>query len=768
MVSNLAAGDYPVEIVYFENIGASSLEFFAAPGSFSAFGANVFHLVGDTANGGLPVYKALGQPSSPAFAGLVTTDVRTAMQPAGNSFSSLYTRMTFSPVDVGSLQSVVLRVKYDDGYVAYLNGEEIARRNAPTTLGWDARATAERGDAEATLFDDVLLAPYVGLLMPTALVPAGGMTSSGTTVTVHLPGHGFNDGEVIHISGAVQQNYNGDFTVHVTDSDHFTYTFAGGSASPATGTITAGRNNVLAIQAMNRSIPAHTVTSLAGAGLTATATMPQHGFADGDVIRISGVTPAQWNGDYVISGVTDSTFQYTLVTAPTADAGGTMTASRLDLDMLMLPEITDIFATSEEHFFSTPTPGDVNSQSFWLAVADTKFSADRGLYDNPFPLAITTATSGANIYYTLDGTDPRSSAAAKAVTGIVVTAGTTATATLAAGHGFVEDQLVSITGATQSQFNGLFVIRNVTGTSFQYTVPAGTPPSANGTIMAQAVTTPVAVRYTVALTISHTTTIRAAAFKTAYLATNVDTETYIFPTDVMSQPANPSGYPTTWGGVSADYAMDARVVYDPLYKDGIVQDLLSLPTMSIVTDAAGLFGPSGIYANPTADDLEAPVSFEYFDPATGEEFQIDAALRMYGGYGRNAQIQEALDASDLQSALRADESRLRPVRRRGHPGVRQHSSPVQLQRRLDLGRQPGAVHPRPVRPQFAVGDGPAGQPRRRSSTSTSTGCTGASTIRPSGRTPPSPPPISAATRTTGTPSTPGIPSAPRTPPSTRP
>ncbi|NIP92536.1 MAG: hypothetical protein GWO24_03330, partial [Akkermansiaceae bacterium] len=39
-------------------------------------------------------------------------------------------------------------------------------------------------------------------------------------------------------------------------------------------------------------------------------------------------------------------------------------------------------------------------------VADTAFSVDRGFYQEPFPVAITSATPDARIYYTTDGTEP--------------------------------------------------------------------------------------------------------------------------------------------------------------------------------------------------------------------------------------------------------------------------------------------------------------------------------------------------------------------------
>jgi hypothetical protein len=53
-----------------------------------------------------------------------------------------------------------------------------------------------------------------------------------------------------------------------------------------------------------------------------------------------------------------------------------------------------------------PTPGSSNNGSYLAVVADTKFSHDRGFYDSPFSVAITTETGGAAIRYTTDGSTP--------------------------------------------------------------------------------------------------------------------------------------------------------------------------------------------------------------------------------------------------------------------------------------------------------------------------------------------------------------------------
>ena len=62
--------------------------------------------------------------------------------------------------------------------------------------------------------------------------------------------------------------------------------------------------------------------------------------------------------------------------------------------------------TSSDTYFGTPTPGAANTGGFLGFVADTSFSSDRGFYDAPVSVAVTSATPGAEIRYTLDGTKP--------------------------------------------------------------------------------------------------------------------------------------------------------------------------------------------------------------------------------------------------------------------------------------------------------------------------------------------------------------------------
>ncbi len=83
--------------------------------------------------------------------------------------------------------------------------------------------------------------------------------------------------------------------------------------------------------------------------------------------------------------------------------------------------------------------------------------------------------------------------------------------------------------------------------------------------------------------------------------------------------------------------MDPEVVNDARYKDLIDDALLSIPSLSLVTPLANLFGAgTGIYVNALQDGIawERPVSMELIYPDGSEGFQIDAGLRIRGGYGR--------------------------------------------------------------------------------------------------------------------------------------
>jgi len=191
-----------------------------------------------------------------AFEDVLVTDVGDEMQGVN---ASLWTRIEFPGSDeLSAMQTLTLNMMYDDGFVAYLNGVQVAQRSAPGSLAWNSFATAVRPNAIAVVYEEIDITAHLGLLVEEA--------------------------------------------------------------------------NVLAIHGLN--------------------------FAAAD-------------GDFLIR-----------------------------------PTLVAVGDESVPRHFDTATPGQVNTEVWWRYVEDTSFDHDRGFYTDPFHVAITTNTPGAQIYYTTNGTDP--------------------------------------------------------------------------------------------------------------------------------------------------------------------------------------------------------------------------------------------------------------------------------------------------------------------------------------------------------------------------
>ena len=189
-------------------------------------------------------------------AGLLETDIEADMLGVG---ASAYVRIPFTVIDPLEFSDLFLRVAYEDGYVAYLNGVEVASGNAPAPAPWNSTALGDRPIEEAVRYEGVDLADRLHLLQ---------------------------SGE-----------------------------------------------NVLTVHAMNDAV---------GDGL--------------------------------------------FLIAPKLHA-------QRDISI-------------QEQYFITPTPGAENIPGALGMVEDTRFSVDRGFYDAPFEVAVATDTPGAEIRYTLDGSEP--------------------------------------------------------------------------------------------------------------------------------------------------------------------------------------------------------------------------------------------------------------------------------------------------------------------------------------------------------------------------
>ena len=124
-----------------------------------------------------PVVTGIGYEQASGFESAFATDMLAAMQ-ARNA--SVYLRVPFT-VTQADTYAARLRMKYDSGFIAYVNGQEIARRNAPATATWNSQGTTSRSDADALVFETIDLPLTSPLPMGANLLAIHGLNDSATS-----------------------------------------------------------------------------------------------------------------------------------------------------------------------------------------------------------------------------------------------------------------------------------------------------------------------------------------------------------------------------------------------------------------------------------------------------------------------------------------------------------------------------------------------------------------------------------------------------------
>lgn len=196
--------------------------------------------------------------------------------------------------------------------------------------------------------------------------------------------------------------------------------------------------------------------------------------------------------------------------------------------------------------------------------------------------------------------------------------------------GFVSDLRLSAPRGFFSQAFALAITNATPGAEIRYTTN-GTPPSAVTGLL-----------YTGPIPINHTTVIRAIATKPGFKPSNVETRTYAFLADIVAQSnlsAQAAGFPGSWAGLAADYAMDPRITGPNASQ--MQSTLRSLPSLFVTTTISNLFdSATGIYAHPTSGGLawERPASLEMVNTNGESDFQVDCGLRIQGGYFRQTGV----------------------------------------------------------------------------------------------------------------------------------
>jgi hypothetical protein len=195
-----------------------------------------------------------------------------------------------------------------------------------------------------------------------------------------------------------------------------------------------------------------------------------------------------------------------------------------------------------------------------------------GFFNSPFTAKISSAAAGETVKYTLDGSDPRYSSSA-------------------------------IT--TTSPVN---VAINPTSTAGERGITGGV-------------------------------VLRASKFASGFDPSKPISRSYIFVSAVKTQ-SNPGGnWPSSYvNSQTIDLPMDEKVYNDARYKNLMENSLLDIPTISLTTDPGNLFNSqTGIYVNAEnhGSEWERPANIELINPDGSPGFNIDAGIRIRGGWSRH-------------------------------------------------------------------------------------------------------------------------------------
>lgn len=159
-----------------------------------------------------------------------------------------------NPCDVDKANANLMHLKYDnvypqDGKIPYsvASGKVDANGYASfITKNSDTQITVQAGGSNPNLViaypDGSVESVSSDIVVSSLNICAGtisGITHTGAVANATTSAaHGLTTGDSVTIAGATPTQYNGTFSVTVTDSTHFTYTMSGTPGSNASGTIT--------------------------------------------------------------------------------------------------------------------------------------------------------------------------------------------------------------------------------------------------------------------------------------------------------------------------------------------------------------------------------------------------------------------------------------------------------------------------------------------------------------------------------------------------
>jgi hypothetical protein len=216
------------------------------------------------------------------------------------------------------------------------------------------------------------------------------------------------------------------------------------------------------------------ITTLTSVSTTATATVAGHGYQTGQTVRINGVTPSGYNGNYAVTFVDPNTFTYTLAASQALPGSGDMTAEgatgygpKAVTSGGISVQNTDKAVTSITRATTTATVT-LTGHGYTTGDLINIRGAAQTEYNGNFTIVVTSANA---FTFTVAAT------ATTPATGTIIANKITdvpATVNLS-GHGYSAGMTVRLEGSTTPAFDGVeHEIATVSTNSFTVLVPVFT------------------------------------------------------------------------------------------------------------------------------------------------------------------------------------------------------------------------------------------------------------------------------------------------------
>ena len=102
-----------------------------------------------------PTGVGVGYERGDGYQDFIDLDIESQMY---NQNASVYIRIPFELDDPSDITQLNLSMMYDDGFMAYLNGQRIASANSRTLVSWSTAASAQHDDAASLQFETFSIA----------------------------------------------------------------------------------------------------------------------------------------------------------------------------------------------------------------------------------------------------------------------------------------------------------------------------------------------------------------------------------------------------------------------------------------------------------------------------------------------------------------------------------------------------------------------------------------------------------------------------------